>query len=114
MAVFVVVGNYILIPTYGINGAALSTLLVVVSFTFIRVAYVYRYFGVQPYDKNVFIAFVLIGLVFGATNLIDFKIHPIASIVLKSILITLVYGVLVTSLNLSETVHLWVKRIIRR
>jgi O-antigen/teichoic acid export membrane protein len=114
MAVFVVVGNYILIPTYGINGAALSTLLVVVSFTFIRVAFVYRYFGIQPYDKNIFIAFVLIGLVFGATYLIDFTIHPIASIGLKSILITLVYGVLVTSLKLSETVNLWVKHIFRR
>ncbi len=114
MSFFVVFGNYLLIPIYGINGAALSTLIVVVAFTFIRMGYVYAYLGLQPYDMKTLIAFLVIGLVFGASYFIDWEIHPISSIVLKSILVTLVYAILVAALNLSDKVNLWIKRFLSR
>ena len=54
MSIVVVIGNLIFIPIIGINGAALTTLLTVVFFTIIRVIYVKKLFGVQPYNiKNI-------------------------------------------------------------
>jgi len=110
MAVFVYIGNRLTIPMYGINGAAMSTLIVVVFFTYVRMAYVYRYFGVHPYSKNTLLAFVVIGLLFAAGSTLQLNIHPLASIILKSILITVVYGVLVAVLRLSETVNGWLAK----
>ena len=110
MAVFVYIGNRLSIPVYGINGAALSTLVVLVVFTYVRMAFVYRYFGVYPYSISTLKAFVIIGLLFAASSTLQLNIHPLASIVLKSILITLVYGVLVAGLRLSDTVNGWVAK----
>lgn len=110
MAVFVYIGNRLSIPVYGINGAALSTLVVLVIFTYVRMAFVYRYFGVYPYSISTLKAFVIIGLLFAASSTLQLNIHPLASIVIKSILITLVYGVLVAGLRLSDTVNGWVAK----
>ena len=110
MAVFVYIGNRLSIPVYGINGAALSTLVVLVIFTYVRMAFVYRYFGVYPYSISTLKAFVIIGLLFAASSTLQLNIHPLASIVLKSILITLIYGVLVAGLRLSDTVNGWVAK----
>tara|TARA_B100001093_G_scaffold320162_1_gene305459 strand:- start:3453 stop:4907 length:1455 start_codon:yes stop_codon:yes gene_type:complete len=110
MAVFVYIGNRLTIPMYGINGAAMSTLIVVVLFTYVRMAYVYRYFGVQPYSKNTLLAFVVIGLLFAAGNTLQLNINPLASIILKSILITVIYGILIAVLRLSETVNGWLAK----
>ena len=110
MAVFVVAGNYLLIPLYGINGAALSTLVVVVVFSFLRMGYVYRVFGVQPYDRHTALAFAVIGLLYGAVGQIELDLHPLVVILLKSVLITLIYGCLISLLKLSKTVNGWVSR----
>jgi O-antigen/teichoic acid export membrane protein len=112
MAVFVFIGNRLSIPLYGINGAALSTLVVLVVFTYVRMAFVYRYFHVHPYNKNTLKAFVVIGLLFAASSMLELNIQPLASIVLKSTLITLVYGVLIAGLRLSDTVNGWVAKMV--
>lgn len=109
MAFFVVLGNYAFIPIYGMNGAALSTLLVVVFFTFIRMGYVYWYFGSQPYGRNTLFAFLLIGAMFWMISLLTLSIAPIWSILIKSTLISLVYGMLVVFFNLSPTLTQLVK-----
>lgn len=103
MAVFVVIGNIIFIPIYGINGAAGTTLILVVLFTFIRMGYVYAYFGSQPYGKHTLYAFMLIGIVFWGISFVHFNAHPMLEIALKSILITAVYASGVVGLKLSPT-----------
>jgi O-antigen/teichoic acid export membrane protein len=110
MAIFVYIGNRLSIPLYGINGAALSTLVVVVVFTYVRMAFVYRYFGVYPYDISTLKSFVVIVLIFIASSTLQLNVHPAASIVLKSIFITFIYGALITVLRLSDTVNGWVAK----
>ena len=86
MAVLVVIGNYIFIPIYGINGAALTTFILVCIFTYIRIGYVYYYFKVQPYGRKTLISFLLIGTIFLVINYIHFKFNPFLSILIKSII----------------------------
>jgi O-antigen/teichoic acid export membrane protein len=105
MAVFVVLGNYLLIPKYGINGAAVSTLVVVVVFTYVRMGYVYYYFKIQPYGLNTLYAFAQIAIFYWALTFLHLDIHPFLSIVVKSVFITLVYGGCVYVLNLSPTLR---------
>lgn len=76
--------------------------------------YVYRVFGVQPYDRHTALAFAVIGLLYGIVGQIELDLHPLAVILLKSVLITLVYGCLISLLKLSKTVNGWVSRITDR
>lgn len=105
MALFVVVGNAVFIPLYGINGAAATTLILVVVFTFLRMGYVYRFFNVQPYERNTLYAFVFIGIIYWGLGYLTLSIHPLLSIAVKSVLITLVYGLGVSFFRLSPTLH---------
>ena len=109
MAVFVIIGNIIFIPKYGINGAAGTTLILVVAFTFIRMGYVYAYFGSQPYTKHTLYAFLLIGVLFWGISFVDFNVRPIWEIVLKSSVITAVYVTGVVGLKLSPTLNQMLK-----
>lgn len=114
MAVFVVLGNYLLIPKYGINGAAVSTLLVVVVFTYVRMGYVYYYFKIQPYGLITLYAFALITIFYWALTFLQLDIHPFLSIVVKSVFITLVYGGCVYFFNLSPTLRQIVQNRLKR
>lgn len=109
MAVFVVIGNIIFIPKYGINGAAGTTLVLVVLFAFIRMGFVYAYFGSQPYGKHTLYAFLLIAVVFFGGSFLHFKAHPFWEIILKSIVITAVYASGVVGLKLSPTLRQMLK-----
>lgn len=109
MAVFVIIGNIIFIPKYGINGAAGTTLILVVAFTFIRMGYVYAYFGSQPYTKHTLYAFLLIVVLFWGISFVDFNVCPIWEIILKSSVITAVYVTGVVGLKLSPTLNQMLK-----
>lgn len=105
MAVFVVIGNAVFIPKFGINGAAATTLVLVVLFTFLRMAYVYAYFGTQPYSKHTLIAFIVIGVLFWGVSVVHLNLHPVWEIILKSTLITAIYALMVVGLKLSPTLQ---------
>jgi len=105
MAFFVILGNYLLIPVFGINGAAISTLVVVVVFTYVRMGYVYYYLKMQPYRSNTFYAFALIGVLYYGLTFVQLNIQPFWSIVVKSVLITIVYAFGVYVLNLSPALR---------
>ncbi len=105
MAVFVVIGNAVFIPKFGINGAAATTLVLVVLFTFLRIAYVYAYFGTQPYSKHTLIAFIVIGVLFWGVSYLYLDMHPVWRIILKSTLITVIYALIVVGLKLSSTLQ---------
>lgn len=114
MAVLVIVLNHIFISDYGINGAALSTMLVVLIFNTIKLFYVKRKFGIQPTTFKTWIALFFI---FGLTILsyyVNFKLHPVLNILLESTLVIGIYLWVVVGLKLSENITLLYKQLISR
>jgi O-antigen/teichoic acid export membrane protein len=51
--------NLLFIPKYGINGAAISTSLVILLYSFFRVGYVYWAFKLHPFEKSQFSILVI-------------------------------------------------------
>ena len=102
MAVSVFVLNKVLIDYMGIEGAALATLLVVFAFGVIRIQYVYRKLGMQPFDRRSLIVLGLIGVFFAVFFFIRLDVPPLLAIVIKSSLITLAFLFVVLRLKLSE------------
>lgn len=106
LLVFMMIGlNMIFIPLYGIDGAALATLISVFIYNTIKLVFVVKKMKLFPFTVNTLKSFAIIIGVFLAFYFWDFDFHPIVSISLKSILITLVYGLLNYKLKISEDVN---------
>ena len=83
--------NYKLIPLYGIEGAATSSLIAVCLYNTIKVYYVYLKFKLQPVTANTFkvISLILFGFLVSLSFSLDFS--PVINIILKSSIVSVVY-----------------------
>jgi O-antigen/teichoic acid export membrane protein len=104
MAFSVIVLNDILINKYGSNGAAISTLLVVVVYGFVRLWYIKAKLNIQPFTYKTFIVFVLVGVLFLAFYQIEFPFHPFVNILVKSTVVGILYFLLVYFFKISDEV----------
>ena len=94
LVVSMVLLNVILIPIYGFIGAALATLIAIFIYNTIKVLFVFWKMNLFPFTIKTVYSFGIITLVFLMFYFWDFAFHPILNIAIKSILITLVYGLL--------------------
>lgn len=93
LLVFMMVGlNMLFIPMYGIVGSALATLISVIIYNTIKLLFIVKKMKLYPFTAQTTKSFAIIVGVFIGFYFWDFPFHPVANIVLKSILITLVYG----------------------
>jgi O-antigen/teichoic acid export membrane protein len=54
--------NLVFIPKYGIDGAAISTSIVILFYSFLRVGYVYWAFKLHPFEKSQFAIIAIFGI----------------------------------------------------
>jgi len=114
MAVSVIVLNYYLIDIMDINGAALSTLIVIVVFNTLKLHYVYRKFGILPFTNKTGILLLSIVALYFLFCFWNFHFHPIVNILLKSSLIVLLYLILVWKLKISEEINALLNKLIKK
>jgi O-antigen/teichoic acid export membrane protein len=106
--------NYLLIPTYGIYGAAAATALSVLLYNIIKVAYIYRVLHIQPFTwatiKWLFLFLVLLLssalLKSGSTPWFDF--------LWKGALATILYAIGVYLLALSPQINSFIAKRLHR
>lgn len=95
LLVFMMIGlNMLFIPMFGIVGSALATLISVIVYNTIKLMFIVRKMNLYPFTRNTVKSLGIIFVVFVLFYFWDFDFHPIVSIGLKSLLITLVYGYL--------------------
>lgn len=94
--------NWILIPIYGIVGAALATALTIFIFNTAAFSFLWVKFNLQPFTAKT-ILLILIGILTGFIAFIVPNMgHPIVDILLRSIIIVLVYIPLIVGFTVSE------------
>ena len=94
-----------LIPIYGIVGAALATLIAVIIYNTIKLLFVFWKMNLFPFTIKTVYSFGIISFVFLLFCFWDFQFHPILNIAFKSILITIVYGLLNYKLKISIEIN---------
>ena len=105
MALSVYFLNDYLIDLMGINGAALSTLIVVAVFTFLKIIYLKSKLNLSPYSFNSVKTLLIIGSLFLIFENISFPFKGISLIIINSLIIGLVYTLIVYYSNLSGTLN---------
>lgn len=92
LLVFMMIGlNMLLIPPYGIVGAALATLISVIIYNTIKLLFVVKKMNLFPFTGNTIKSFGIIIVMFVGFYFWDFPFHPLLNIILKSVLISIFY-----------------------
>lgn len=104
LAVITILFNFWLIPKFGIEGAAMASLLSFSIFNTIKLVYVKMKFGILPFTSATLKVFGLLILIGGAFYFVDFSYHPIDNILLKSIPMLLIYAFVLYRFKISEDV----------
>lgn len=104
MAVMVSVLNYFFIDYFHMEGAAMSTLLVVVLFNSLKIWFVKKKLSIVPFSSKSWKLFGLIFILFGVFYFFKLSFHPILNILIKSLIITLVYFFLIKKMQISNEI----------
>lgn len=112
---FLAIGlNSLFIPKYGINGAAVATLISVTLYSIAKLLFVVVRMKLFPFSKNTLTAFVVFIALFLLFYFWDFPFHPIMNIVLKSGLVTMVYLIVHYILKVSLDFNLLIDNFINK
>lgn len=114
LTVSAVVANYILIPRYGINGAAMGTIAAMLLFNMTKGVFVYQKLGIHPFSFPFIKVIVIIAITLGIEHLLPVIKPVVADIAYRSVIITVVYGGLVLVTNSSEEITKLVQVVLAR
>jgi len=116
--VFLVLGMILLnnyfIPKYGIEGAALATLITMFSYSTLKWVFVKIKFGMQPYSWNSFYVFVIIKSLLTIFLLIPLHFPVIVNIILRSLVVVLLYISAIFFLKASPTLNAILLKVLRK
>lgn len=105
LAVMAVGFNLWLIPTYGINGAAIASFTAFFIYNTLKLYYVKSKFHISPFTAEtvkVLALLVVVGVLFYSFS---FEFHPIINILLKSFLMLVMYVGILYRFKISEDVY---------
>lgn len=111
---FAVTLNMIFIPKYGIDGAAIATLISITLYSIAKLLFVVLKMKLYPFTvKNIYA--LLIGLLcFFGFYYWEFPFHPILNIMLKSALVAIVYIGIVYKVKLSGDINGVIEKVFKK
>jgi len=114
MALSVYFLNDYLIDLMGINGAALSTLIVVTLFTFLKIIYIKSKLNLSPFSFKSVKTLLIIGSLFLIFENISYPFKGISLIIINSLIIGLIYTLVVYYSNLSGTLNKFLRNVLSK
>ena len=112
LAISIVVANNLLIPQYGINGAAIGSAAALVMFNLLKYLFIYIKLNMQPLTWNTAVVLVIATVAAGVNYLIPKMDLIIIDVIIRSGLITAVYTSLIYFSKVSPDGNLVIKEFI--
>lgn len=110
-----IVGNYFLIKLYGINGAAFSTFVTAVMYNVAKSVYVWKRFHMHPFSINTLKVLCLSLIIYFVAYQFNITFtHTIVGIIVKSLIISAVFGMIIYIMNISEDLNGLINSIIKK
>jgi O-antigen/teichoic acid export membrane protein len=102
--------NYLLIPIYGITGAAMAAVITFLSFNLFRYIFIYKVFKMQPFSmKNVYALLAGLFVYFLSVYLIPQNKNYVIDSAIRTAFITILYWVGVYFFKLSDDINLLIR-----
>lgn len=115
MIILVWILNYLLIPIYGISGAAISTMFALIVYNLLRLFYVWYYYRIHPFQLN---QLTVLGLL--AFILIIGEMMPLISsnvflqLIVKTASISIVFGIPMILFRVEPKLNAYLNKFVRR
>ena len=113
LAIVVVISNNLLIPLYGINGAAFGSALALILFNAAKCIFIYVKLKMQPFDLATLKVLLIGTAAFGLNLLIPSQTNLFFDAALRSVIITIFYGSLILFSNASPDANSLLKRLMQ-
>ena len=110
----VILTNWMLIPKYGIDGAAIATFLSMSVHNFLRYFYLLIKMKLQPFGYKSILVLLLLVAFFMFGEFLQLEILPVWSIIIKSIIIGIPLLTLVYCLKISTEINSFITRFFGR
>ena len=111
LLLFLSVGNnMIFIPAFGIEGAALATLISMGIFNTLKTIFVHRRLKMFPYEKRAWKIFPLFVMIFAAGYFFSISSNPLVDIALRSVLVVVIFIPMTFFLHISEDMDRIIKK----
>lgn len=114
LVVLVFLTNLYFIPEYKIEGAAFATALSITIYNLIKFIFVKVKLGLQPFTTSAFYALLIAGLVFLAGWYLPYLGNVYADLILRSGVVTLLFGSAVYLFRISEDINTTIDKIVKR
>ena len=105
LVVITLISNYLLIPKYGINGAAMATALSVLLFNLIRLILIKLKMNLQPFSLKTLYAILILTAIYGVTLYLPLSGNLYLDIVWKTFVVVVIFTPLLLSLELSADIN---------
>ncbi|MEN2282553.1 polysaccharide biosynthesis C-terminal domain-containing protein [Algoriphagus sp. SE2] len=114
MSILIIGLNYLLIPIYGIEGAALASVAVMFLFNLVKYLFLKIKLGFDPFSKET-LRIILVGFIaFGPGYFTFFSLSPIPNIIVTSLLVTGLYFFFSRIIGVGNEEWEWVKNKIKK
>lgn len=100
-----VASNAALIPSLGMNGAAIATMSTVIVYNLIRIGFVWKFFRIQPFAATDCWIVLLTGAMVGLSALIPYLGNFILDAAVRTLVISLLFGATVYYTNASPQLN---------
>ena len=105
LVVLIVLLNMYFIPNFGLNGAALATLIAITLYSLAKLLFVVLKMKLFPFTIKTVLSLVIVVVSFLVFYYWDFNFNPFVNIVLKSVLVSIFYLGLSYYLNISSDIN---------
>jgi O-antigen/teichoic acid export membrane protein len=106
--------NMYFIPNFGIEGAAIATLISIGLYSLAKFLFVVFKMNLFPFTSKTLVSLGVIALTFVVFYFWSFPFHPIVNIVLKSILLSVFYVVVNFKLKISDDINTVIKAVLHK
>ncbi len=109
MLAFAFLSNWLLIPLWGINGAAFASMLSLVVFNLLRIGFIRGHFGIQPFIlRQLWVPLIMAAIMLLSSQIAHAE-NALADLAVRSILCVSLFALPIWKLNLLSEAKEWVK-----
>jgi O-antigen/teichoic acid export membrane protein len=101
----IITTNLVLIPMYGVTGAAIGTCISMIVYNSLRFVFLYVKFKLTPFNRNTIIIISIGAVVYFIVSNLTFSTQPLINILGIGSSITILYGLLIYFLKVSHDIN---------
>ena len=114
LAAFTVLLNLLLIPKFGLEGAAIASLLSILIFNIIKSWFVWWKFKLPPFNMKSLLVLAIAGAVYLVVSIIPLDLPSVLSILIKSTMILILFGLPIYGFSISPELNQLITDILRK